>query len=96
MGAVLQYTLGLLVLLVTFVVMMVLGFVYQSVIPKHFEEMYNRRFVDDKWNRLFGIMTYEEVQTEVESNLLLVVVGCSVVVDGLVRVCPEAGYRALL
>ena len=74
---------GLICLLGMFVVMMVLGFVYQSAIPKHFEELYERRFVDDRWNRLFGVMTYEEVQTKVESNILLVVVGCSVTVDGL-------------
>ena len=80
----LQYMLGLICLLAMFIVMMVLGFVYQSVIPKHFEEMYQRRFVDDRWNRLFGVMTYEEVHTQVESNVLLVVVGCSVTVDGLV------------
>lgn len=67
-----------------FIVMLVLGFMYQSVIPAHFEELYKRRFVDETWNRLFGVMTYEQVQAQVESNILLVVVGCSVTVDGLV------------
>ena len=81
-----QYMVGLVCLLIAFVVMMILGFIYQSAIPEHFEEMYQNRFVDDRWNRLFGVMTYEEVQTKVDSNILLVVVGCSVTVDGLVSV----------
>lgn len=92
-----QYIVGLVCLLVLFIVMMVLGFIYQSVIPKHFEEMYRNRFENDEWNRLFGVMSYEEVQTKVESNLLLVVVGCSVTVDGLVScsVCPRFAVRTL-
>lgn len=80
-----QYMAGLVCLLIVFVVMMILGFIYQSAIPEHFEELYQNRFVDDRWNRLFGVMTYEEVQTKVDSNILLVVVGCSVTVDALVR-----------
>ena len=56
-----QYIVGLVCLLVLFIVMMVLGFIYQSVIPKNFEEMYRNRFENDEWNRLFGVMSYEEV-----------------------------------
>lgn len=71
-------------LLVLFVVMLVLGFIYQSVIPAHFEEMYNNRFVNNQWNDLFGVATYEEIEGQVETNIEMVVVSCSMVIDVLV------------
>jgi hypothetical protein len=80
----LQYIVLLVAMLALFVVMLVLGFIYQSVIPAHFEEMYKQRFVDNRWNELFGVVTYAEVQGQVETNIMLVVVSCSMVIDGLV------------
>lgn len=96
MRAMVQYMVGLVCLLVMFIVMLVLGFMYQSVIPTHFEELFKRRFVDDTWNRLFGVMTYEQVHTHVESNILMVVVGCSVTVDGLVSLKSPFARHARL
>jgi hypothetical protein len=80
-----QYLVLMLAMLAMFVVLVVLGLIYQSVIPAHFEDMYSKRFIEPRWNELFGVMTYAEVQGQVETNIMMVVVSCSMAIDGLVR-----------
>ena len=79
------YLFGLVSMLALFVTTIVVAFHYSDSIPEHFRQLYESRHTDPKWYSLFGDeLTYDTVVAEAESNIMMVVACCSLVIDGLV------------